>query len=225
MGRKKIQKDIDGKVIKLSEKERSGLPHSGRRRWKAPLDMPDVLVKKVLSGKACGAKKPDGTYCTSKTVLRNANRPPPYRCRAHGGVVEIAPPKGKQVNLKHGVYTDCLYDWELDLFDQLKVDNLDEEIKVTKIRLRRAILADSERDPSHLCTVEETLKRAGNGELVVVGSRRSVDDGYSIQINKLVNQLVRLQHQRTQMKEVNDLLENGGRSKVVIYMPDNGRVK
>jgi len=225
MGRRKQKRDINGDLIKLSEKERTGLPAKGRRTWKAPADMPDKMVKQVLAGKVCGAKLVKGGYCTSTKCVVNPNRPPPYRCKGHGGNNNSHTKPGETIGMKHGIYTDCMFDWEKDIYDQLNADSLDEEIKMTKLRLRRALKADAERDPSHLITIEELLKRAPNGEMVVIERKRSKENGYSGEINRLVKQLTSLQSQRTHMQDVKNLADHGGRSKVVIYLPDNGRMQ
>ena len=221
MARRKRKVDCNGKLILLSDKERSGLAMKGVRKWKAPLAMPDTMVKKVLAGKVCGAILTNGKFCISKAVVSRAPKPPPFRCPGHGGEGR-GQKKGAQCNLSHGIYTDCLLDTELDLWDQLDVTAVDEEIKLTKLRLRRALKADKEKNPTYMDIVEEIYESV-DGEMVLQKQIKRNDNGYSVEINKIINQLVRLCAQRCNMLDIAGEVDRGGQPRVVIYLPKNGR--
>ena len=64
---------------------------------------------------------------------------PNGRCRLHGG--KAYQKKGNRNAVKHGIYCDGLSEEEKALHDQLKVDELDDEIRLCKIRIRRALIA------------------------------------------------------------------------------------
>ena len=221
--RKKKRIDYNGKPILLSDDERMGVSVHGVKRWTAPPDMSDAMVKRVLKGKCCGGKLRGGGYCKSKLVVYADHRPPPYRCLEHGGSPSGGK-KGKQVNLSHGIYTECMLEEEKELYDQLNIDSVDEEIKLTKLRLRRALKADKLRDSSYMITTEEDLIKK-NGKWEVVGKKISTDDGYARVIHGITNQLVKLTSLRMDLIEAGRELITGAVSKIVIYLPDNKRRK
>lgn len=80
----------------------------------------------------CGAKTRTGKLCKSKAM-------PNGRCRMHGGNNK-GPPLGSQNNLKHGIYAKSLSKSEAELYDQIDTKDLTHEIKMAKIRLRRALM-------------------------------------------------------------------------------------
>lgn len=85
----------------------------------------------------CGAKTRSGSPCKSKAM-------PNGRCRMHGGKSTGAP-KGNQNNLKAGgIYSQYFTDEEKQLSINLELGSLDDELKLTKIRLMRALKAEAE---------------------------------------------------------------------------------
>jgi hypothetical protein len=68
---------------------------------------------------------------------------PNGRCRLHGGKSPGAP-KGNQNARKHGIYSDALTPEEGELFEEIKSDQLEQELKIAKIQLRRALIAQNE---------------------------------------------------------------------------------
>lgn len=84
----------------------------------------------------CGAKTKKGTPCQAP-ALENG------RCRIHGGLT--TPNKDKitrpMKSLARGFYTDCLFPWEEDQFAACQIGTLEEEIKLLRIQLRRALIA------------------------------------------------------------------------------------
>ena len=85
----------------------------------------------------CGAKTRSGSPCQSKAMANG-------RCRMHGGKSTGAP-KGNKNNLKAGgIYSQFLTDEERAISAAMELGNLDEEIKLCKIRLMRALKAEAE---------------------------------------------------------------------------------
>lgn len=85
----------------------------------------------------CGAKTRSGSPCQSKAMANG-------RCRMHGGKSTGAP-KGNKNNLKAGgIYSQFLTDEELTISAEMELGSLDEELKLCKIRLMRALKAETE---------------------------------------------------------------------------------
>lgn len=71
------------------------------------------------------------------------------KCRIHGGLSTGAP-KGNKNSAKPGsIYSKFMTDEELDILDQVDLDNLDQEIKVYRIRLYR-LLAEEQKQKDEL---------------------------------------------------------------------------
>lgn len=64
------------------------------------------------------------------------------RSRKHGGISTGAP-KGNQNARKHGIYSDKLPADEQGMWDEIDVGTLDDDIKIAKLQLRRALLAQA----------------------------------------------------------------------------------
>ena len=84
-----------------------------------------------------GAKTRSGSPCQSKAMSNG-------RCRMHGGKSTGAP-KGNKNNLKAGgIYSQFLTNEERAVSAEMELGNLDEELKLCKIRLMRALKAEAE---------------------------------------------------------------------------------
>ena len=207
----KKRHDINGDEIKLTEDKRCSHQMHGVRQWKAPKDMPDKIVKAMLLGKMCGGKLNGGAgYCTSKHVVISEKRPPPYRCPSHGGTSTTA--KGQKPGMTHGLYTDGMFEDEKELWATLDITGLDDEIKMAKLRLRRALKADKMRNFNH--------KQA----VMMDEIAETYYKGYARNIGEITRQLLALLSQRSSLQETALALKTGGQAKVIIYLPDNGRV-
>jgi hypothetical protein len=87
--------------------------------------------------KTCGAKTRGGQPC---------KRPPMQgktRCKLHGGASTGAP-KGNKNGLKHGLYAQYLDDEQRANFDAARVGDLDDEIRLMRVRLARAVKIEAE---------------------------------------------------------------------------------
>ena len=73
----------------------------------------------------------------------------------HGGTNK-GPPKGSNNATTHGIYTQGIKDSEKDLWTQVQVDSVDDEIKLMSIQLARAAKCQKE--------FEEEIERVGVDE-------------------------------------------------------------
>lgn len=86
----------------------------------------------------CGAKTRNGGTCKKQALIGKT------RCKLHGGKSTGAP-KGNQNNLKAGgIYSQFFTDEEKQLSTELELGSLDDELRLTKIRLMRALKAEAE---------------------------------------------------------------------------------
>ena len=83
----------------------------------------------------CGAKTRSGQPCKAQAM-------PNGRCRMHGGKAAETH-KGNQNARKHGIYSDAIQAEESELWDQIDVGSLDDDIRIAKLQLRRALIAQN----------------------------------------------------------------------------------
>jgi delta 1-pyrroline-5-carboxylate dehydrogenase len=83
----------------------------------------------------CGAKTRAGGRCQQAGM-------PNGRCRYHGGL-STGPRPGSQNALKHGIYAKEWTEEEVEVSRHVQVSSLDDEIRLTAIRLRRALAAEA----------------------------------------------------------------------------------
>ena len=89
--------------------------------------------RKKPKGSKCLAKKSDGTLCQNWAM-------PNGRCKFHGGKA-VPAPKGSKRALKHGLYAKGFIGDELSIFPDIPLGSIDDEIRLLKIKLRRAWVA------------------------------------------------------------------------------------
>jgi hypothetical protein len=114
-------------VAALDEDAAGGSPDRGRRHGRkiTPCD--------IAPRPPCGAKTRSGNPCRSPAVIGRA------RCRMHGGS-STGPAKGTRNALKHGIYSNALSADDFATLDRIELGTIDHEIKVARIRLRRALI-------------------------------------------------------------------------------------
>ena len=81
----------------------------------------------------CGAKTRAGTPCRRQAM-------PNGRCNLHGGR-STGPPKGTKNALKHGIYAKGLTGEEREIWHEVSIGSLDDELKLARIQARRALIA------------------------------------------------------------------------------------
>lgn len=85
----------------------------------------------------CNAKTRSGCKCKNRAMANG-------KCRMHGGK-STGPGKGSQNHKKPGsIYSKFMTDEELEIAEQVELDNLDQEIKVYRIRLLRLLREEQE---------------------------------------------------------------------------------
>lgn len=84
----------------------------------------------------CGAKTRSGEPCQKHALTGS------HRCKLHGGG-SAKSNKGNQNARKHGIYSDTLTGDEQRMWDEIGVGTLDDDIKIAKLQLRRALLAQA----------------------------------------------------------------------------------
>ncbi|WP_291470876.1 HGGxSTG domain-containing protein [Acidovorax sp.] len=85
---------------------------------------------------SCGAKTRSGAPCKTPAMDNG-------RCRMHGGKAGETH-SGNQHATKHGIYGRVLTDEEKDLWDSVELGRVDDELKLCRLRLMRAIRAEQE---------------------------------------------------------------------------------
>lgn len=149
----------------------------------------------------CGAKTRSGSPCQSKAMANG-------RCRMHGGKSTGAP-KGNKNNLKAGgIYSQFLTDEERAISVEMELGNLDEELKLCKIRLMRALKAEAEQqaqadefDKLELEALNESPSLIGglpdNDELIQTKQFRRRD--YGTIIDRLIARIESLETRRASL--------------------------
>ena len=96
------------------------------------------MAGKRLKG-ICGAKTRKGTPCQAPAMANG-------RCKIHGGLANQGRNpetlmKRPEKSLARGLYTGMLFPWEEDIYGACQIGTLEEELKLLRIQLRRAVLA------------------------------------------------------------------------------------
>jgi hypothetical protein len=143
----------------------------------------------------CGAKSRAGSPC-KKPPMKGKTR-----CRAHGG----ATPKGRQTGpLKHGLYGASLTDEEREIWDEIKLGNVDDELRLCRIQLRRAMNLDAEisrapNDPKNFAGIElveiRRTTRNGKSNTDAVSKRPDVAG----RMNTLLGRIAQLEKTRSEL--------------------------
>lgn len=146
----------------------------------------------------CGAKTRSGHPCQAKAM-------PNGRCRMHGGNATKTH-KGNQNARKHGIYSAYLTEEEREVWHTLELGAVDEELRLTRIRLRRALARESE----YGNTLELDSEKAEPVEVegkVLEGvekiTRTSKVRDYSALIDKLTARIESLERTRAELLKNN----------------------
>ena len=179
---------------------------TGRLGWVQPEDMPDDFAREVLEGKRCGAQKADGEgYCRKTPYRKKGERKGdvgPWRCEFHGG--KGGAPLGNQNARRHGIYSNSVTVEELNmLIDESTINtkSVEFEIKMTKIRLKRAYEAEfqqilklgegGDQEEKSILEIMETEEGENeDGETFFKIKKRRTD--YPALISDLIRQLCKL---------------------------------
>lgn len=125
------------------------------------------------------------------------------RCSKHGGKSTGSPP-GARNALKHGIYSAGLLPEEADLWDSVAVGTLDDDIRIAKLQLRRALIAQNRQADDGLELVEETTAAGPAGENgeprpVIAQKRRRTQ--FDDVISRILGRIGDLEQKRAEMLE------------------------
>jgi hypothetical protein len=139
----------------------------------------------------CGARTRSGKPCRA---LKVQGRP---RCRMHGA--NAGAPSGNQNSKTHGIYSDALSADDLAVFDRIEIGTLDPEIKIARIRLRRALKEQAKQEADSGCSnpleideISISIGASGKPETSVRRVRRD----YSREIRALIRLIADLEVKR-----------------------------
>lgn len=138
--------------------------------------------------KHCGAKTRSGGRCKSLPMANG-------RCRLHGG--KSTGPKdcrGNQNARKHGIYGSHLTPEERAQFDAIELGAVDQELRLARIRLARALAAEEAANGEP--EVLEVVENEGGGEYTPARSEKSRVRDYSALIDRLMSRIESLERTR-----------------------------
>lgn len=139
--------------------------------------------------KECGARTRAGGNCRAPAAKNG-------RCKLHGGK-SIGTPRGSQNALTHGIYSSFLTHEENEIAHSLKLGDIDDEIRLTKIRLMRALKRESESVDA--LELDSKVEREGGGpQLARLEETYKVRD-YSSLIDKLTARIQSLERDRSML--------------------------
>jgi hypothetical protein len=139
----------------------------------------------------CGAKTRAGGRCRKPSM-------PNGRCRYHGGMSTGPKVPNTRLNaFKNGIYTHQVLPEEMVLADSMRLGDIDDEIIIMRLRLRRAMAAEAKANGA--LELDETIER----ELIgLEGSKKdtksSVRD-YSGIIREFVRDIAALEMKRSEL--------------------------
>lgn len=151
----------------------------------------------------CGAKTRSGEPCRRHAIPGSA------RCKLHGGAASKAN-KGNQSARKHGIYSDTLTADEQSLWNDIGIGTLDDDIKIAKLQLRRALIAQAKAESGDGLDLDlesinirgtepveegETPQEPGQPTTTIQRRRR----GYEDIINRLLGRIGDLESKRADM--------------------------
>lgn len=104
----------------------------------------------------CGAKTRSGEPCKRHAV------PGSSRCKLHGGAASKANKANKHAAKPGSIYSQFLTAAENDMLASIELGRVDDELRLTRIRLMRALAQENERGDT--AELEARVEREGAGE-------------------------------------------------------------
>lgn len=143
----------------------------------------------------CDAKNRQGEPC-QRPRLKGKRR-----CRLHGGKSL----ESNKLATKHGIYTQSLTDEERAMFPEIEIGNVDNEIRMAKIMLNRALIMHAEvrrnpNDPKNLTGFEltEITRTSKGGGKTDISSTQKRPDGIAI-IDRFMGRIASLEKTRAEL--------------------------
>ena len=144
----------------------------------------------------CGAKTRAGGVCKAPAMSNG-------RCRVHGGA-STGPktPNCAGNALKHGIYSEFLTDDENELAETIELGRVDDELKLCRIRLRRAL--EAEYAAQEELEIDEEIYREGGGDNVAAHEKKLKKRDYSTAIDKILGRIESLERTRRDLLKKDD---------------------
>lgn len=140
----------------------------------------------------CGAKTRSGEPCKRHAV------PGSSRCKLHGGKSTGAPKANKNAATPGSIYSRFLSEAENDMLASIELGRVDDELRLTRIRLMRALARESE----HGNTLEIDSEKHETGENGGTTTTSKVRD-YSGLIDRLTARIESLERTRAELIKSN----------------------
>jgi hypothetical protein len=141
----------------------------------------------------CGAKTRSGKPCAN--TARRANG----RCRMHGGTATgpRKPNSAKNAIKAGSLYSAHLTDAEKLIVDAMQLGSVDQEIRLTRIRLMRAL--KREEDFGNIAELDSTVEREGAENVSAKFERHSKVRDYAGLIDRLTGRIAMLEKTRKEL--------------------------
>jgi hypothetical protein len=122
----------------------------------------------------------------------------------HGGTNPGGKP-GNQNAVKHGIYASFMTDAERAVLDEIKLGEVDQELRLCRVRLMRALAAEQAAAAKQGVELAEVVSRTEDGErgITKTGERRFKRTDYVGIVDRLMGRIESLERTRA------ELLKNG----------------
>lgn len=137
----------------------------------------------------CGAKTRSGEPCKRHAV------PGSSRCKLHGGAASKANKANKHAAKPGSIYSQFLTEAENDMLAGIELGRVDDELRLTRIRLMRALARENEFGN----TLELDSERLEDGEKTTTTKVRD----YSSMIDRLTGRIESLERTRAELLKTN----------------------
>ena len=141
----------------------------------------------------CGAKTRSDHLCRSQAM-------PNGRCRMHGGSNKGAPKANKHAAKPGSIYSQFLTDAENDMLAGIELGRVDDELRLTRIRLMRALARENEFGN----TLELDSEKTDTAEIGGTTTTMKVRD-YSSLIDRLTGRIESLERTRAELLKTNPI--------------------
>lgn len=139
----------------------------------------------------CGAKTRSGEPCKRHAV------PGSSRCKLHGGAASKANKANKHAAKPGSIYSQFLTEAENDMLAGIELGRVDDELRLTRIRLMRALARENEFGN----TLELDSERLEDGEKTTTTKVRD----YSSMIDRLTARIESLERTRAELLKTNPI--------------------
>lgn len=139
----------------------------------------------------CGAKTRSGEPCKRHAV------PGSSRCKLHGGAASKANKANKHAAKPGSIYSQFLTEAENDMLAGIELGRVDDELRLTRIRLMRALARENEFGN----TLELDSEKLEDGEKTTTTKVRD----YSSMIDRLTGRIESLERTRAELLKTNPI--------------------